>query len=52
MTREQFLTVRWNTILTVALGLPGLLFWIFALSSSTLSDAGELIGLGIIGIIF
>jgi len=52
MTRENFLTIRWNNWLSLALGLPALIFVIFALSSSTWSAREELIGLAIIGALY
>ena len=52
MTKEKFLTVRWNNWLSVGLGLPALLFVIFALSTPVLSARDELIGLAIIGVLY
>ena len=52
MTRENFLTIRWNNWLTLGLGLPTLIYVIFALSSATWSARGELIGLAIIGALY
>ena len=34
MTKEDFLTVRWNNLLTLALGIPALMYVIFAFSTS------------------
>ena len=50
--RERFLTVRWNNMLTLALGLPALLFVVFAISTSISSGRGAMIGLAIIGVLY
>ena len=52
MTKERFLTVRWNNLLTVALGLPTLIYVIAALSTSFWTAQGGLIGLAIIGVLY
>ena len=52
MTKEQFLTVRWNNLLTLALGIPALMYVIFAFSTSLWSTRGGLIGLAIIGVLY
>jgi hypothetical protein len=52
MTKEEFLTVRWNNLLSLGLGLIVLIYVIFALSTSVWSGAGGFIGLVVIGVIF
>jgi hypothetical protein len=52
MTKDDFLTVRWNNWLTLALGIPGLVFVLWALSGSLWSEKGGLIGLSIIGVLY
>ena len=52
MAKEQFLTVRWNNLLTLALGIPALMYVIFAFSTSLWSTRGGLIGLAIIGVLY
>ena len=52
MTRERFLTVRWNNILSLLVGLPALAYVIVALSTSSLSDFDGFLGLLIIGAVF
>jgi len=52
MTKEKFLTVRWNNLLTLGLGLPGLIYVVYAFSTSTWSGRGGLIGLSIIGVLY
>jgi len=52
MTREKFLTVRWNNLLTLGLGIPALLYVIFAFSTSLWTTKGGLIGLAVIGVLY
>jgi len=52
MTKEKFLTVRWNNLLSLGLGLPTLLYVIFAFSTSAWLEKGGLIGLAIFGALF
>jgi len=52
MTKEKFLTVRWNNLLALGLGLPALIYVVFALSTSYWSDREEMIGLAIIGALY
>jgi hypothetical protein len=49
MTKERFLTVRWNNLLSVGLGLPTLLFVIVTLFTSLLSDNASFIGMVVLG---
>ena len=52
MTKEEFLTVRWNNLLSLALGLPALIYVVVAFSTSVWSTRGGLIGLSIIGVLY
>ncbi len=52
MTKEKFLTVRWNNLLTLGLGLPGLIYVVVAFATSVWSGRGGLIGLSIIGVLY
>ncbi|HET6444346.1 MAG TPA: hypothetical protein VFI27_07165 [candidate division Zixibacteria bacterium] len=52
MTKEKFLTVRWNNLLSLALGIPGLIFVVYAFSSGVWLERGGLIGLAIIGVLY
>jgi hypothetical protein len=52
MTKEKFLTVRWNNILTLALGIPALMYVIYAFSTSLWLTKGGLIGLAVIGVFY
>jgi hypothetical protein len=52
MTKERFLTLRWNNILTLGLGLPALLYAIIVLSTGVLSDKAAFIGLVVIGVLY
>ena len=52
MTREQFLTARWNNILVLGLGLPILLYVAVVLSAPVMSDRASFIGLVVIGVLY
>ena len=52
MTREKFLTLRWNNILTLALGLPTVIYVIWAFSTGVWTTLGGMIGLSILGFIY
>jgi hypothetical protein len=52
MTKEKLLTVRWNNLLTLGLGLPALIYVIVAFSTSIWTGRGGLIGLSIIGVLY
>jgi hypothetical protein len=49
MNKEKFLTVRWNNLLTLGLGLPALIFIVFAFSTSIWLERNGLIWLSVIG---
>jgi len=52
MTKEEFLTVRWNNLLTLGLGLPALVYIVVASSTSVWTARGGLIGLAVIGVLY
>jgi hypothetical protein len=52
MTKEKFLTVRWNNLLTLGIGLPTLIYIIASFSTPAWSTKGGLIGLSIIGVLY
>jgi hypothetical protein len=52
MTKEKFLTVRWNNLLSLELGIPALIYVVIALSTSVLSDFWSFIGMAIIGVLY
>ena len=52
MTKDHFLTVRWNNILSAGLGIPTLIYVIFAFSTSFWLEQDGLIGLAIFGALF
>jgi hypothetical protein len=52
MNKEKYLTVAWNNLLTLGLGIPGVIFGIFAYSNSLWTEKGGLIGLSIIGVLY
>ena len=52
MTKEKFLTIRWNNLLSLGLGLPALIYVVAAFSTSLWSGRGGFIGLAIIGALY
>ena len=52
MTREKYLTVGWNNLLTLVLGLIVLAYVIFTLSNSTWSEGSGFTGLAILGALY
>jgi hypothetical protein len=52
MTKEKFLTARWNNWLMLGLGLPTLIFAVFVLSTSALSDFAGFIGIAVMGSLY
>jgi hypothetical protein len=52
VTKEKFLTVRWNNVLALALGLVFVIYAIVVWSTSGLSDSAAFIGLVIIGAVY
>ena len=52
MTKEKLLTVRWNNILAILLGVPTLIYVVIALSTTLWTLQAGLIGLAILGALF
>ena len=52
MTKEKLLTVRWNNLLSLVLGIPALVYAVLVLSTSVLSDVAGFIGLVVIGVLY
>ena len=52
MTKEEFLTVRWNNWLTLGLGLPTLIYVVYTFSTAIWTSRGGLIGLAVIGVLY
>jgi hypothetical protein len=52
MTKEKFLTVRWNNVLTLALGVPAAVYVFYAFFTTLWTSRGGLIGLSIIGVLY
>ena len=49
MTKEKFMNVRWNNSITLGLGIPFLIYVIFAISTSIWSSRNGMIGLSVFG---
>ena len=52
MTKADFLTVRWNDLLSLGLGIPALIYVVVAFSASLWTEMGGLIGLAAIGVLY
>jgi len=52
MTKEKFLTARWNNLLSLGLGIPVLIYVVVILSTSLLSPSAGFIGLVIFGVLY
>jgi len=52
MTKENFLTIRWNNALSLGIGIPTLIYILIAFSTSIWLGRGGLIGLSIFGALF
>jgi hypothetical protein len=52
MTRKEFLTARWNNVLTLALGLVFVVYAVIVWSTLVLSDSAAFIGLVVIGAVY
>jgi hypothetical protein len=52
MTKEKFLTVRWNNLLALGFGFIPLTYVVVAFSTSVWSVRGGLIGLAVIGFLY
>ena len=52
MSKEKFLTVRWNNLLCLILGIPTLLYVIYAFSSSFWLTRNGLIWLAVLGALY
>jgi hypothetical protein len=52
MTKEKFLTVRWNNLLTLGLGLLALIYIVVAFSTSIWTRMSGMIGISIVGVLY
>jgi hypothetical protein len=52
MNKDKFLTARWNNIISLALGLPALVYVLIVLTSSVMSDFSSFIVLAIFGVVY
>jgi len=49
MTKEKFLTKKWNNILTAGLGIPTLVYAVIVLKTNVMSDFVGWLGMVLIG---
>lgn len=52
MNKERLLTIRWNNIITVLLGIPTLGYIFYAFSRPLWTTRGGLIGLAVLGVVY
>ena len=52
MTKDDFLTVRWNNLLSAGLGIPALIYIVVVLTTTALTERAGFIGLVVIGVLF
>ena len=52
MTKETFLTARWNNWLNLGMGIPTLAYGVFVLSTSVMSNFAGFIGIAFIGVVY
>jgi len=52
VTREKFLTARWNNLLSLGLGIPILIYVVVVSSTPVLSDRAGYIGLALMGVLY
>ena len=52
MIKEEFLTARWNNVLTIGLGLVFVIYAVVVWSTAVLSDSAGFAGLVIIGVVY
>jgi hypothetical protein len=52
MKKEDFLTIRWNNLLSLGLGVPALIYVVVAFTSGIWSQRGGFIGLTVIGVVY
>jgi hypothetical protein len=52
MSKEKFLTVRWNNILSLGLGIPTFIYIVVAFSTPLWMGREGLIGLAVFGALF
>jgi len=52
MTKEEFLTERWNNVLALGIGLVFVVYAVVAWSTSVLSDTAAFAGLVLVGVVY
>ena len=52
MTKEKLLTVRWNNVLALGIGLVFVIYAVVVWFTSVLSDSAAFIGLVVIGVLY
>jgi len=52
MNKERMLTIRWNNLLTIGLGIPTLAYILYAFSQPLWTTKGGLIILSVLGVLY
>ena len=52
MKKEEFLTGRWNNLLTLGLGLVFVIYAVIVRSTSAVSDGAAFVGLVVLGALY
>ena len=52
MTKEEFLTARWNNVIALGIGLVFVIYAVVAWSTSVLSESAAFVGLVLIGVVY
>ena len=52
MSKEKFLTIRWNNWLSLGLGIPTLIYIVYTFATPLWTTKGGMIGLSIIGVLY
>ena len=52
MNKDKFLTVRWNNLLALGLGIPTLILAVVVIFTSAISDLAGFITLMVIGVLY
>ena len=52
MNKERYLSARTNNVLTIALGIPTVVFGIIAFRSPLVSDFWDFVGMAVLGSVY
>jgi hypothetical protein len=52
MNKEKFLTVRWNNLIALGLGIPALILAVVVIFTSAIPDLAGFIALQVVGVLY